>query len=159
MRTCVPRCRPRCPVLGDIWPSSVLLLPWASVRRPGNPLGRGHLPKLGGGVSLPYNQTTVSEDRCIGRPGLSRHPAGQEHSCAPGQWPWNSHEDWEEGAWVAQSVKRLTSAQVTISRFVDSSPASGSVLTAQSLGPVSDSVSPSLSDPAPFMLCLSLSQK
>ena len=38
-------------------------------------------------------------------------------------------------------------------------PASGSVLTAQSLEPVSDSVSPSLSDLPPFMLCLSLSQK
>ena len=48
------------------------------------------------------------------------------------------------GAWVAQSVKRPTSAQVTISRSVSSSPASGSVLTAQSLEPVSDSVSPSL---------------
>ena len=67
------------------------------------------------------------------------------------------HCDW--GAWVAQSVKRLTSAQVTISRSVSSSPASGSGLTAQSLEPVSDSVSPSLSDPPPFMLCLSLSQK
>ena len=48
------------------------------------------------------------------------------------------------GAWVAQSVERLTSAQVTISWSVSSSPASGSVLTAQSLEPVSDSVSPSL---------------
>ena len=63
------------------------------------------------------------------------------------------------GAWVAQSVKRPTSAQVTISHSVSSSPASGSVLTAQSLEPVSDSVSPFLSDPPPFMLCLSLSQK
>lgn len=44
---------------------------------------------------------------------------------------------------MAQSVKRPTSAQVMISRSVSSSPASGSVLTAQSLGPVSDSVSPS----------------
>ena len=34
---------------------------------------------------------------------------------------------------MAQSAERLTSAQVTISRFVSSSPASGSVLTAQSL--------------------------
>ena len=48
------------------------------------------------------------------------------------------------GTWVAQSVKRPTSAQVMISRSVSSSPASGSVLTAQSLEPVSDSVSPSL---------------
>ena len=63
------------------------------------------------------------------------------------------------GAWVAQSVKRPTSAQVAISRSVSSSPASGSGLTARSLEPASDSVSPSLSAPPPFMLCLSLSQK
>ena len=63
------------------------------------------------------------------------------------------------GTWVAQSVGRPTSAQVMISRSVSLSPASGSVLTAQSLEPVSDSVSPSLPDPPPFMLCLSLSQK
>ena len=48
------------------------------------------------------------------------------------------------GAWVAQSVKRPTSAQVMISRSMSSSPALGSVLTAQSVEPVSDSVSPSL---------------
>ena len=41
------------------------------------------------------------------------------------------------GAWMAQSVKRLTSTQVMISRFVGSGPASGSVLTAQSLEPAS----------------------
>ena len=58
-----------------------------------------------------------------------------------------------------QSVKHPTSAQVAISRSVSSSPASGSGLTAQSLEPASDSVSPSRSDPPPFMLCLSLSQK
>ena len=63
------------------------------------------------------------------------------------------------GAWVAQSVERPTSAQAMISRSVGSSPASGSVLTAQSLEPVSDSVSPSFSDPPLFMLSLSLSQK
>ena len=37
------------------------------------------------------------------------------------------------GAWVAQSVKCLTSAQVMISQSMSSSPASGSVLTAWSL--------------------------
>ena len=63
------------------------------------------------------------------------------------------------GAWVAQSVKLPTSAQVMISQSVSLSPVSGSVLTAQSLEPVSDSVSPSLSAPPLFMLCLSLSQK
>ena len=61
------------------------------------------------------------------------------------------------GAWVAQSVKRPTSAQVVISRSVSSSPASGSVLTAQSLEAASDSVSPSVSAPPLLMLCLSLS--
>ena len=60
--------------------------------------------------------------------------------------------------WVAQSVEHPTSAQVVISRFVGSSTASGSVLIAQSLEPVSDSVSP-LSAPPPLVLCLSLSQK
>ena len=63
------------------------------------------------------------------------------------------------GAGVAQSVGRPTSARVMISPSVSASPASGSVLTAQSLESASDSVSPSLSGPPPFMLCLSLSQK
>ena len=44
------------------------------------------------------------------------------------------------GAWVAQSVKHQTSAQVMISQFVSSSPTSGSVLTAQSLEPDRKSV-------------------
>ena len=59
------------------------------------------------------------------------------------------------GAWVAQWVKRLTSAQVMILQFVSSSPVWGSVLTAQSLEPAPDSGSPSLSAPAPHMLALS----
>ena len=59
---------------------------------------------------------------------------------------------------MAQSVKRLTSAQVIISRFMGSSPASGSVLTAQSPEPASDSESPSLSAPPPLTLRLSLSK-
>ena len=49
------------------------------------------------------------------------------------------------GAWVAQSVKPPTSAQVMISWFVGSSPATGSGLTAQSMEPASHS--------APFSLC------
>ena len=48
---------------------------------------------------------------------------------------------------MAQSVGRLTSVQVMISKLEGSSPASGSVLTAQSLEPALDSVSPSLSVP------------
>ena len=49
------------------------------------------------------------------------------------------------GAWVVQSIEHPTLAQVMISWFVGSSPASGSVLPAQSLEPASDSVSSSLS--------------
>ena len=64
------------------------------------------------------------------------------------------------GAWVAQSVECLASAQVMISWFVGSSPTSGSVLTAQSLEPVSDSVSPSsLLLPCSCSVSLSLSLK
>ena len=59
------------------------------------------------------------------------------------------------GPWVAQSVKPLTLAQVMISLFMSLSPVLGSVPTAQSLEPASDSVSPSLS--APPLLALSLS--
>ena len=63
------------------------------------------------------------------------------------------------GAWVAQSVKkRPTWAQVMISWFLSSSPMLGSVLTAQSLEPASDSVSPSLSASPSLMLCLSVSK-
>ena len=62
--------------------------------------------------------------------------------------------------WLSR-LKHPTLAQVMVSRFVGSSPTSGSVLTAQSLEPASDSVSPSLSDPSSptHTLGLSLSQK
>ena len=59
---------------------------------------------------------------------------------------------------MAQLVKRLTSAQVMISRSVSLSPESGSVLTAQSLEPASDSGSPSLSAPPPAPLTFTLSK-
>ena len=62
----------------------------------------------------------------------------------------------DRGAWVAQSVERPTLAQVRISQFVSSSPVSGSVLTAQSLEPASDSVSPLSTQ---LVLCLSMSLK
>ena len=57
-------------------------------------------------------------------------------------WPLKTTQG--RGTGVAQWVKCPTSAQVTISRFVGLSLMSGSVLTAQSLEPASDSVSPSL---------------
>ena len=50
---------------------------------------------------------------------------------------------------MAQSVKPPTSAQGMISQLVNLSPVSGSVLTAQSMEPALDSVSPSLSVPPP----------
>ena len=53
------------------------------------------------------------------------------------------------GAWVAQPVKHPTLAQVMISQFVSSGPAAGSVRTAQSLEPASDSVSPLSFPPRP----------
>ena len=60
---------------------------------------------------------------------------------------------------VAQSIKHPTSAQVMISQLVGSSPTLGSVLTAQSLEPALDSMSPSLSAPPPLAFCLFLSFK
>ena len=58
---------------------------------------------------------------------------------------------------MAQSVEHPSSAQVMISQFVSSSPASGSMLTAQTLEPASDFLSPSLSALPLLILCLSLS--
>ena len=63
------------------------------------------------------------------------------------------------GAWVAQLVKPLTSAQVMISWFVCLSPASGSVLTARNLEPALESVSPSLCPLPACTLSLSLKNK
>ena len=51
------------------------------------------------------------------------------------------------GGWVAQSVKHPTSARVMTPRFVGSRPAWGSVLTAQSLEPASDSLPESPQSP------------
>ena len=60
---------------------------------------------------------------------------------------------------MAQSVKCLTSAQITISQFMSFSPASGSALIAQSLKPALDSVSPSLFASSPLVFFLSLKNK
>ena len=71
-----------------------------------------------------------------------------------------------QDTWAPKSVKRLTSAQIMISRFMSSSPVWGSVLTAWSLFqilclPPSLSLSLSLSlCPSPtHALSVSLSQK
>ena len=61
-------------------------------------------------------------------------------------WPLPVKSYPQRGAWVARgSVKPPTSAQVMTSQLGSLSPVSGSVLTAQSLEPALDSVSPSLS--------------
>ena len=57
---------------------------------------------------------------------------------------------------MTQSVKLPTLAQVMISQFMGSSPTLSSVLTAQSLQPALDSVSPFLSVPPLLTLCLFL---
>ena len=69
----------------------------------------------------------------------------------------NSTSTSKANCWVAQSVKRPTSARVMISRFVGSSPALGSALTAQSLEPASG-FCVSLSGPPQLALFLSLSK-
>ena len=67
------------------------------------------------------------------------------------------------GAWVVQSVKRPSLAQVVIPQFVSSSAALGSVLRAQSLELRAWSLlwilCLLLSLPPPLVLCLSVSQK
>ena len=63
------------------------------------------------------------------------------------------------GTWVARSVKHLTLAQVMILWFVSLNPLLGSVLTAQSLEPASDSCLPLSLPLPPRPLFLSLSQK
>ena len=63
-----------------------------------------------------------------------------------------------QGAWVAQSVKRPALAQVMIWWFTSWSPEGGSVLTAQSLEPALDSLTPSLSAPPRLACALSLSK-
>ena len=65
----------------------------------------------------------------------------------------------DRDACVAQSVERPTLAQAMISRLVSSNLASVSVLTAQSLEPASDFVSPSLSLSLPFPCLCSVSLK
>ena len=74
-------------------------------------------------------------------------------------WPCPVRNKYGWGAWGAQSVKRPTSAQVMISQFLGSSPASGSALTAWSLEPASNSVSFSLCPSPAHPLSLSLKNK
>ena len=62
--------------------------------------------------------------------------------------------------WLSQlSIQLLVLVQVVISWFMGLSPTSGSVLTARSLEPASDAVSPSLCASPLLTLCLPLSFK
>ena len=69
---------------------------------------------------------------------------------------WFFKNSTRRDAWVAQSVKRLTSAQVMISCFVSSRSA---LCWSQSLELAWHSVSPSLTLPCLHSVSLSLSQK
>ena len=77
-------------------------------------------------------------------------PGGCPTSSCPAGFP--SKHPLLRGARVAPSVKRPTSAQVMISRFVGSSPTSGYERPAQSPEAASDSVSPLLSLGLPLSL-------
>ena len=79
-------------------------------------------------------------------------------------WEMGQDRAHAGGAWVAQSVKRPTWAQVMISRSVSSSPASGSVLTARNLLrilclPLSLCPSPAHTLSLCLSVCLSLKNK
>ena len=107
--------------------------------------------KIMRGLSSALGVTTPPES-------LQGTPASTSHHPASGQARLSFATKCVWGAWGARLVERPTSAQVMNSRFVSSSPTLGSVLTAQSPEPASDSVSLSPSAPAPRVLSLSLSK-
>ena len=80
------------------------------------------------------------------------------HPGAPTALVFKINESFRS-TWMTQSSEHLTLAQIMISQSVSSSPASGSVLTAWSLEPVSDSVTPPLCPFLAHALSLSVSQK
>ena len=86
---------------------------------------------------------------------------GQKGIMNPNMWERGVREGdmrrTSQGTQVAPSVKCPPLAQVMILQFMGSRPAWGSVLTAQSLEPASDSVSPPLSAPVP-LVCPPLSK-
>ena len=95
---------------------------------------------------------------CINYPDMWKYWVYQYTSTRPSLQQWSlGLKMMCRGTWVAQSVKRLTSTWIMISWSVGSSPVSGSVLTAQSLEPALDSVSPSLSAPPWLVFSLYLS--
>ena len=119
------------------------------------PLGAGETGGRGWREAEPYPGGSCLPAKCQDLISRVGYRAGVQALSASIPLP-KEHSSW--GAWVAQSVERLTSAQVMISRSVSSSPASGSVLTAQSLEPVPDSVSLSLCPSPAHTLSLSLAK-
>ena len=117
-------------------PSSEMLIPWLAP-------SHGHL--LG---EVPHPQTPELKWQHSPRPSTV---SLQQTSLSTTVFS----KSCSRGAWVAQSVKRLTLAHVMILWSMSSSPKSGSVLTVWSLEPALDSVSPSLSAPPPLMFGLS----
>ena len=107
-----------------------------------------HTARRGARTHEPWNHD-LSQSRTLNQ---RSHPG-----CPSAYYLLN--ETLTRGAWVAQSVKRPASAQVMISRFVSSSPTSGSALTAQSLEPALDSASLSLCPTPTCDLSLSLKNK
>ena len=92
----------------------------------------------GWSIFQPTTHTVILLLKDLGKEKNQYQPEEARHVTVKGAAAW--------GTWVAQLAKRPTLAPVMISPFVNSSPALGSVLTAQSLEPASDSVSP-LSSP------------
>ena len=116
-------------------------------------------PSVAGGQSARSSSQAWLQLRGTKAQGWFLAPREGPSTQQPTQPPVKPKVKENRGAWVAQSVECPTSAQIMISHSVSLSPVLGSVLTAQSLEPASDSVSPSLSAPPLLMLCLLLSQK
>ena len=110
-------------------------------------------------TSSPASQLRQPIDRSPNSLRLTQHGQRDKQADKPDDGILSGKKELSHrGAWGAQSVEHPTSAQLMISRFVSSSPASGSVPTARSPEPASDSVSPSLSAPLVIVLCLCLSK-
>ena len=120
----------------------------------------------GGEMSSTKGLVFPRQPKCMGEGHILRFPLAHLSGtacCLSPQTPrTGGTSGGYRGAWVARSVKPPASAQIMISRFVGSNPASGSVLTAQSPEPASESVSPCLSAPPDshsVSLSLSVSKK
>ena len=79
--------------------------------------------------------------------------SSESHNCPHFRFDVSFKHCLCRSTWVAQLVKHLTLAQVVISRFMSSSPASGLLLSVQSLLGI---LSPSLSVPPQLMLSLKI---